>query len=43
MKCPHCGQEHPDDFLLCPYTGKSLKSQTKVCGNPDCQYPNVYL
>ena len=41
MKCPHCGQEHPDDFLLCPYTGKSLKSQTKVCGNPDCQYPNV--
>ena len=41
MKCPHCGQEHPDDFLLCPYTGKSLKQQTKVCGNPDCQYPNV--
>lgn len=41
MKCPHCGQEHPDDFLLCPYTGKSLKSQTKVCGNPNCQYPNV--
>lgn len=41
MKCPHCGQEHPDDFLLCPYTGKSLKPQTKVCGNPDCQYHNV--
>ncbi len=41
MKCPHCGQEHPDDFLLCPYTGKPLKSQTKVCGNPDCQYSNV--
>ena len=41
MKCPHCSQEHPDDFLLCPYTGKSLKPQTKVCGNPDCKYPNV--
>ncbi|WP_373255409.1 zinc ribbon domain-containing protein, partial [Phocaeicola vulgatus] len=41
MKCPHCSQEHPDDFLLCPYTGKPLKPQTKVCENPDCQYPNV--
>ena len=41
MKCPHCGQEHPDDFLLCPYTGNPLASKTKICGNPACKYSNV--
>jgi len=24
MKCPHCGQEHPDEVKVCPVTGKSL-------------------
>ena len=24
MKCPHCGQEHPDKLIVCPVTGKSL-------------------
>lgn len=43
MKCPHCGQDHPDIYLLCPYTGKPLKAQTKVCGNPSCQFSDVPL
>ena len=41
MKCPHCGQEHPDDFKFCPISGQPLVPQTKVCGNPDCKYENV--
>ena len=41
MKCPHCGQEHPDDFKFCPISGQSLAPQTKVCGNPACKYSNV--
>ncbi|WP_294454069.1 BspA family leucine-rich repeat surface protein [uncultured Bacteroides sp.] len=41
MKCPYCGQEHPDDFMFCPISGQPLKSQTKVCGNPACKYSNV--
>jgi len=24
MKCPHCGQKHPDKVIVCPVTGKSL-------------------
>ena len=35
MKCPHCGQEHPDDFKFCSETGKPI-SQLKACTNPDC-------
>ena len=41
MKCPYCGQEHPDDFKFCPISGESLAPQTKVCGNPACKYSNV--
>lgn len=41
MKCPHCGQEHPDDFKFCPISGQPLAPQTKVCGNPACKYSNV--
>ena len=36
MKCPHCGQEHPDDFMYCPTSGQSLVPQTKKCDN--CKY-----
>ena len=36
MKCPHCGQEHPDDFMFCPTSGQSLVPQTKKCDN--CKY-----
>ena len=24
MKCPHCNQEHPDEFLFCPITGNKI-------------------
>lgn len=36
MKCPHCGQEHPDNTKFCPETGKKMESQSWVCSNPDC-------
>lgn len=24
MRCPHCNQEHPDEFLFCPITGDKI-------------------
>ena len=39
MKCPHCGQEHPDNFKFCPNTAKVLGTKLKACTNklcPDC-------
>lgn len=38
MKCPHCGQEHPDDTKFCPETGKQMKLQALFCNNPACNY-----
>lgn len=39
MKCPYCGQEHPDNSKFCSETGKPLQSQTKKCEK--CGYENV--
>ena len=36
MKCPHCSQEHPDNFQYCPATGKKLISQLKACTYKQC-------
>ena len=42
MKCPHCGQEHPDNFQFCPVTGKNIEvikestSELIACTNPSC-------
>lgn len=39
MKCPHCGQEHPDNFKFCPNTAKAIETLLKACTNkycPDC-------
>ena len=36
MKCPHCGQEHPDNFQFCPVTGQKLISQLKACTYKQC-------
>lgn len=42
MRCPHCGQEHPDNFQFCPATGKKIeiiKESTSgliACTNPSC-------
>lgn len=34
MICPHCGQEHPDNYQFCPYTSKKI---TKIaCVNKKC-------
>ena len=38
MKCPHCGQEHPDDTKFCPETGKKMELQYWVCRNEGCSY-----
>ena len=40
MKCPHCGQEHPDNQIECPSTGNGLK---KACINEKCSYYGEYL
>lgn len=42
MKCPHCGQEHPENFQFCPVTGKKIDiikestSELIACTNPSC-------
>ena len=42
MKCPYCGQEHPDNFQFCPVTGKKIEiikestSELIACTNPLC-------
>lgn len=38
MKCPYCGQSHPDTYSFCPETGKKLESQVIVCKNPNCTF-----
>lgn len=35
MKCPHCNQEHPDDYKFCPVTGKEIETLL-ACQNPKC-------
>lgn len=40
MKCPHCGQEHPDNLNECPSTGKMLK---RACSNEKCSYYGEFL
>ena len=34
LHCPYCDQEHPDDSLFCPVTGKTLVPVRKLC--PQC-------
>jgi hypothetical protein len=31
MKCPYCGELHPDQAIFCPKTGKSLQSRKDPC------------
>ena len=33
MKCPHCNQEHPDNYQYCPETGEKIEL-FKACNNP---------
>lgn len=35
MKCPHCNQEHPDDYKFCPVTGKEIETLL-ACQNSKC-------
>lgn len=37
MKCPYCNQEHSDDAVFCPQTGKRIQEDKLACTeNPDC-------
>lgn len=42
MKCPHCGQEHPNEYMFCPLTAKSLTPQLKACRNESCKEYGKY-
>ena len=39
MKCPHCGDQHPDQASFCPKTGKTL-NQPDVCPNCGANLPS---
>lgn len=43
MKCPHCGQEHPDSFKFCPNTAKAIETQLKACTNKNCPDCGKYI
>lgn len=37
MKCPYCNQIHPDNYLICPITGRKIEqNEKKTCCNPNC-------
>lgn len=36
MKCPYCGQEHPDKARYCMETGRLLLPEKKACQNKEC-------
>ena len=45
MRCPHCGQEHPDQSLSCPVTGNRIAAfecpncgQVVMAGSESCPY-----
>ena len=45
MRCPHCGQEHADQTLLCPVTGNRIAAfecpncgQVVMAGSASCPY-----
>ena len=43
MKCPHCSQEHPDNFQFCPVTGQRIAPQFKACTNEQCSDFGKYI
>ena len=43
MKCPHCNQEHSDEFQFCPITGKKIEVLKACTQNPDCPDRGKYI
>lgn len=43
MKCPYCGQEHPDNYSFCPVTGQKIVPQFKACTNEQCPDYGKYI
>ena len=43
MKCPYCGQEHPDNAKFCMETGQRLIPQNRACPNADCPDFGKYI
>ena len=38
-RCPHCGQEHPADWMFCPVTGKEIPRGGSACPHCGQQHP----
>lgn len=36
MKCSHCNQEHPDNYLVCPNTGKIIRKDESMSFGSQC-------
>lgn len=43
MKCPHCNQEHPDDYQFCPQTGEKIELLKACMNNPACPDHGKYI
>lgn len=43
MKCPYCGQEHPDNAKFCMETGQRLMPQNRACSNTECPDFGKYI
>ena len=43
MKCPYCGQEHPDNAKFCMETGQRLMPQNRACHNAGCPDFGKYI
>lgn len=44
MICPYCHQEHPDNTVFCPQTGKRIQEEKQACmENPDCPIHGQFI
>ena len=44
MICPYCHQEHPDNTLYCPQTGRKIQDKKLACTeNPHCSIHGQFL
>ena len=44
MICPYCHQEHPDNTLYCPQTGRKIQDKKLACTeNPHCSIQGQFI
>lgn len=41
MKCPYCNQEHPEEFLFCPATGKKIETKMVYTNVSQHEYDRI--